>query len=105
MKNPLKVSIAGLQFKSPLILASGILGVSPPTMHILSDYGMGGVTTKSIGPIKRKGYPNPSIIGLGNDTFLNAVGLANPGIKSFSHDLHSFFIVTFTVVAFCLIGK
>jgi dihydroorotate dehydrogenase (NAD+) catalytic subunit len=87
LNKPLNVSIAGLEFKSPLILASGILGVSPSTMHILADYGMGGITTKSIGPIKRKGYPNPSIIGLGNDTFLNAVGLANPGIEQFSHEI------------------
>ena len=87
LNKPLNVSIAGLNFKSPLILASGILGVSPSTMHILADYGMGGITTKSIGPIKRKGYPNPSIIGLGNDTFLNAVGLANPGIENFAHEI------------------
>jgi len=85
--NPLKVSIADIKFQSPLILASGILGVSPSTMHILADYGMGGITTKSIGPIKRKGYPNPSIIGLGNDSFLNAVGLANPGIENFAHEI------------------
>ena len=63
------------------------MGVSPSTMHILADYGMGGITTKSIGPVKRKGYPNPSIIGLGNDTFLNAVGLANPGIAHFAHEI------------------
>ncbi|MBN2155045.1 MAG: dihydroorotate dehydrogenase [Candidatus Lokiarchaeota archaeon] len=81
------MSIAGLRFKSPLILASGILGVSPSTMHILADYGMGGVTTKSIGPIKTNGYKNPSIIGLNNDTFLNAVGLANPGISAFEHEI------------------
>ena len=87
MIKSLKVSISNLEFKSPLILASGILGVSPSTMHILADYGMGGITTKSIGPEKRKGYPNPSVIGLGNDTFLNAVGLANPGIENFSHKI------------------
>jgi len=87
LNKPLNVSIAGLEFSSPLILASGVLGVSPPTMHILADYGMGGITTKSIGPVKRKGYPNPSIIGLGNDTFLNAVGLANPGIERFAHEI------------------
>jgi len=87
LNNSLKVSIANLNFKSPLILASGILGISPSAMHILADYGMGGVTTKSIGPIKRLGYPNPSIIGLQNDTFLNAVGLANPGIENYIHEI------------------
>ncbi|MHA1729820.1 MAG: dihydroorotate dehydrogenase [Promethearchaeota archaeon] len=83
----LSVDIAGLKFLSPLILASGILGISPSSMHALADKGIGGVTTKSIGPNKRKGFSNPSIIGLGNDTFLNAVGLANPGIKIFEKEI------------------
>ena len=56
-------------------------------MHSLYDYGMGGVTTKSIGPVNRQGYSNPSIIGLGNGTFLNAVGLANPGIEAFEKEI------------------
>lgn len=80
MNDALSINFAGLRFRSPLILASGILGISSSSMHVLSDYGIGGVTTKSIGPRKRLGYSNPSIIGLGNGTFLNAVGLANPGI-------------------------
>jgi dihydroorotate dehydrogenase (NAD+) catalytic subunit len=89
MKNykSLSVNISGLKFRTPLILASGILGISSSSMHVLSEFGMGGVTTKSIGPVRRLGYPNPSIIGLGNDSFLNAVGLANPGINVFEDEI------------------
>jgi dihydroorotate dehydrogenase (NAD+) catalytic subunit len=83
----ISVQIAGLKFKSPLILASGILGISSSSMHVLADMGIGGVTTKSIGPRVRLGYSNPSIIGLGHDTFLNSVGLANPGINEFVKEI------------------
>lgn len=84
----ISIQIANLKFKSPLILASGILGVSSSSMHVLADKGIGGVTTKSIGPKPRQGYSNPSIIGLGHDTFLNSVGLANPGIDVFEKEIH-----------------
>lgn len=83
----ISVEIAGLQLKSPIILASGILGISPSSMKRLDRYGIGGITTKTIGPRKRKGYPNPSIIGLGDGSFLNAVGLANPGIDVFEKEI------------------
>jgi dihydroorotate dehydrogenase (NAD+) catalytic subunit len=79
----LEVNISGLKLKSPLILASGILGVSFSTMKRLIDVGIGAITTKSIGPRPRKGYKNPSIVELHPGTFLNSVGLGNPGIDNF----------------------
>lgn len=86
-QDKLSVNIAGLKLPNPLILASGILGISPSSMHALAESGIGAVTTKSIGPFKRSGYCNPSVIGLGNGTFLNAVGLANPGINIFEKEI------------------
>ncbi|MFX0058043.1 MAG: dihydroorotate dehydrogenase [Candidatus Hodarchaeota archaeon] len=83
----LEVNISGLKLKSPLILASGILGVSFSTMRRLIGVGMGAITTKSIGPKPRKGYKNPSIIELYPDTFLNSVGLGNPGIDNFISEI------------------
>ena len=79
----LELNISELKLNSPLILASGILGVSYSTMKRLVDAGLGAITTKSIGPIPRKGYKNPSIIELYPGTFLNSVGLGNPGIENF----------------------
>ncbi len=52
-------------------------------MKRLIDSGLGAITTKSIGPVRRKGYKNPSIIELHNGSFLNSVGLGNPGIDCF----------------------
>jgi len=79
----LELNISELKLNSPLILASGILGVSYSSMKRLIDAGLGAITTKSIGPVRRKGYKNPSIIEVHNGSFLNSVGLGNPGIDSF----------------------
>ncbi|MHA1294773.1 MAG: tRNA-dihydrouridine synthase, partial [Promethearchaeota archaeon] len=79
----LDINLSGLKLKSPLILASGILGISSSLMKRVMDAGAGGITTKSIGPKPRKGYKNPSLIELYPGTFLNSVGLGNPGIDNF----------------------
>lgn len=79
----LETNISGLKLKSPVILASGILGVSFSSMMRVIDAGAGAVTTKSIGPKARKGYKNPSIIEVYPGTFMNSVGLGNPGIDEF----------------------
>ncbi|MHA1192145.1 MAG: dihydroorotate dehydrogenase [Promethearchaeota archaeon] len=83
----LEVNISGLNLKSPIILASGILGVSFSIMKKLMDAGLGAITTKSIGPRPRKGYKNPSIIEIFPGTFLNSVGLGNPGIENFTSEI------------------
>jgi len=79
----LDINLSGLKLNSPIILASGILGVSSSSMKRAVDAGAGAVTTKSIGPTPRKGYKNPSIIEIYPGTFMNAVGLGNPGIDDF----------------------
>ncbi|MFQ5710774.1 MAG: dihydroorotate dehydrogenase [Candidatus Geothermarchaeales archaeon] len=77
----LEVSISGLCLKKPLVLASGILGISPHFFKQI-EKSVGAVTTKSIGPKPRKGNPNPTIIPLGYGV-LNSMGLPNPGIEYF----------------------
>ncbi|MFX1314916.1 MAG: dihydroorotate dehydrogenase [Promethearchaeota archaeon] len=79
----LEINLSGLKLKSPIILASGILGVSFSSMKRIIHAGAGAVTTKSIGPEPRKGYKNPSIIEIYPGTFMNSVGLGNPGIDEF----------------------
>ncbi|MFX0146279.1 MAG: dihydroorotate dehydrogenase [Candidatus Hodarchaeota archaeon] len=83
----LEVNISGLKLKTPIILASGILGVSCSTMKRVINAGAGAITTKSVGPRARKGYKNPSIIEIFPGTFLNSVGLANPGIDNFINEI------------------
>ncbi len=83
----LEINLSGLKLKSPIILASGILGVSFSSMKRVINAGAGAVTTKSIGPKPRKGYKNPSIIEIYPGTFMNSVGLGNPGIDDFISEI------------------
>ncbi|MHA2088105.1 MAG: tRNA-dihydrouridine synthase, partial [Promethearchaeota archaeon] len=83
----LDINLSGLKLKSPIILASGILGVSYSSMKRIFNAGIGAVTSKSIGPRPRKGFKNPSIIEIYPGTFLNAVGLGNPGIDNFLSEI------------------
>jgi len=52
------------------------------------DNGAGGIVTKSIGLESRKGYLNPTTIELEHG-ILNAMGLPNPGIQAFTHELQN----------------
>lgn len=69
------------------MLASGILGISQSIFQRLYDENIGAVVTKSISVNPMKGYPNPTIIPLGGGSYLNAVGLSNPGVAAFSKEL------------------
>ena len=84
----LEINLSGLKLSTPIILASGILGVSYSSMKRVINAGAGAVTTKSIGPRPRKGYRNPSIIEIYPGTFINAVGLGNPGIDDFITEIN-----------------
>jgi dihydroorotate dehydrogenase (NAD+) catalytic subunit len=69
------------------MLASGILGISQSIFERLYDENIGAVVTKSISVNPMRGYPNPTIIPLGGGSYLNAVGLSNPGVAAFSKEL------------------
>ncbi|MCF2139367.1 MAG: dihydroorotate dehydrogenase [Candidatus Lokiarchaeota archaeon] len=90
MNNSLSCQIAGILFPNPIILASGILGITPGSMLRLAHAGIGGITTKTVGPRVRPGYSNPSIIEIGEGTFLNSVGLANPGIDQMEIEIKEY---------------
>lgn len=69
------------------MLASGILGISQGIFERLYHENIGGIVTKSISVNPMKGYPNPTVIPLGGGSYLNAVGLSNPGVNAFSKEL------------------
>ncbi len=76
----LNVDFCGVKFRNPLVLASGVLGVTGASLKHVVASGAGGVTTKSIWREGHQGHPNPVIIA--NDHFmLNAVGLPDAGIE------------------------
>lgn len=89
MKVNTKVTFLGVQFANPIVLASGILGVTAASMKRCIDLGAGGVTVKSLSLTPRTGHPNPTMGGFDN-YFLNAVGLSNPGIDEGIKEMQKF---------------
>ena len=83
----LSVELDNVRLRNPTMLASGILGISQSIFERLYRENIGAVVTKSISVSPMKGYPNPTVIPLGGGSYLNAVGLSNPGVDAFSSEL------------------
>ncbi len=83
------IRFLGIQFKNPIVLASGILGVTAASMKRCVDLGAGGVTVKSLSLKPRTGHRNPTMGGY-DHFFLNAVGLSNPGVDAGIKELKRF---------------
>jgi len=82
----ISVELCGLRMATPLMLASGILGETGPSLLRAIKAGAGAVVTKSIGKAPRDGYPNPTAVEV-EGGLLNAIGLANPGIEEYLKEL------------------
>ena len=76
-------------FSNPIVVASGILGVTGASLNNAIKNGCGGVTVKSISREPRTGHPNPTMNGY-EHFFINAVGLSNPGIDKAIDELKKF---------------
>jgi dihydroorotate dehydrogenase (NAD+) catalytic subunit len=81
------IKISGLNLKNPVIVASGILGLSQSIFNRLYNLGAGAIVSKSISLLPREGYRNPTIVNVDRMSYINAVGLANPGAESFSKEI------------------
>jgi len=68
------------RMKNPIILASGVLGMTKASLVRACEMGCGGVTAKSLTPEPRKGHSGPNIVDTGCG-MLNAMGYPNPGIE------------------------
>jgi len=86
MDSRLETEIAGIKLSNPTMLAAGILGMSSTFFKRVAKAGAGAIVTKSIGLKARKGYANPTLVELPCG-MLNAMGLPNPGIKSFAKEI------------------
>lgn len=78
--------VFGIEFRNPVLLASGVLGISGHLFKRIEKMGAGGIVTKSIGISPRKGYENPTIVEL-DYGILNAMGLPNPGVDHFLEEI------------------
>ncbi len=78
----LRVEIAGVSFKNPVIPASGAFGFGHEYEKLYPLSKLGGISVKGMTPNQKDGNPPPRIaetpMGM-----LNSVGLQNPGIDYF----------------------
>jgi dihydroorotate dehydrogenase (NAD+) catalytic subunit len=80
MTADLTVSVAGLEFQNPIILASGTAGYGMELADVIDLDSVGGLTTKAVSVEPRSGNPAPRVAEL-DEGMINAVGLANPGLE------------------------
>lgn len=78
----LSVNICGVNFKNPVIAASGTFGFGKEFNEIYDIGVLGGISTKGLTLEPRLGNPTPRIAE-GHGVILNAVGLQNPGVDAF----------------------
>ncbi|MCD7892043.1 MAG: dihydroorotate dehydrogenase [Ruminococcus sp.] len=78
----MSVKICGVDFKNPIIPASGVFGYGREYEELFPLQKLGGITTKGITLHKRTGNPAPRIAETPSG-MLNSVGLQNPGIDYF----------------------
>jgi dihydroorotate dehydrogenase (NAD+) catalytic subunit len=83
----LQIEFAGITLNNPLIIASGFLGLSQSIFDRLYKLGAGAIVSKSISILPREGYKNPTIVSLDTNSYINAVGLANPGLEFFFNEI------------------
>jgi dihydroorotate dehydrogenase (NAD+) catalytic subunit len=82
MTPDLRVEIAGVKFKNPILTASGTCGYGEELADIYDLSVLGGIVTKSITVKPREGHPPPRTAETSSG-MLNAIGLANVGVDKF----------------------
>ena len=79
------VKFCGIEFKNPIIVASGTFGFGQEYLDLYPISALGGIALKGITLEKRVGNPPPRIAE-SYSGILNSVGLQNPGVDSFLED-------------------
>ncbi len=86
MAPELGVKLGSLEFKNPLIAASGCYGYGIEYSDVSSPEILGGFVTKSVSLKPWKGNPPPRIAETGTG-MINSIGLANMGVKRFIEEI------------------
>jgi len=84
-KIDLSVSVGPLNFRNPVLLASGTVGYGNEMAEFVDLNKIGGIVTKSLSLKPRKGNPPQRIVETPSG-MLNAIGLANVGVEEFVKD-------------------
>ena len=100
----LLVTICGVEFKNPVIAASGTYGFGREFNELYDIGKIGGVSTKGMTLEPRLGNPVPRIAE-SRGVILNAVGLQNPGVEHFLENDLEWLKATGTKVIANVAGK
>ena len=76
------VNIAGVEFKNPVVTASGTFGSGMEYGEFVDLNRLGGVVTKGVANVPWPGNPTPRVAEVYGG-MLNAIGLQNPGVDVF----------------------
>ena len=79
----MSVNIAGVEFKNPVMEASGTFGSGMEYSEFVDLNRLGAVVTKGVASVPWPGNPTPRIAEVYGG-MLNAIGLQNPGIDVFT---------------------
>lgn len=77
-----KVLINGIEFKNPVITASGTFGFGEEYGEIYDVSKLGGISSKGLTLNERQGNDGPRVFET-RSGMINSVGLQNPGIDAF----------------------
>lgn len=77
-----KITIAGVEFKNPVMTASGTFGSGMEYSEFVDLNRLGAVVTKGVANVPWPGNPTPRVAEVYGG-MLNAIGLQNPGIDVF----------------------
>jgi dihydroorotate dehydrogenase (NAD+) catalytic subunit len=78
----MKVNLAGVEFKNPVMEGSGTFGSGAEYSEFVDLNQLGAVVTKGVANVPWPGNPTPRIAETSSG-MLNAIGLQNPGIDLF----------------------
>jgi len=78
----MRVTVAGLELKNPVIAASGTFGYGIEFEEIVALDRLGAIVTKGISLEPMAGHPSPRIVQTAAG-MLNAIGLQNVGVEEF----------------------
>jgi dihydroorotate dehydrogenase (NAD+) catalytic subunit len=85
MSDRLKTTICGVEFKNPIITASGTFGYGLEYARHIDISRLGGIAVKGISLNEAEGNPMPRIMET-TSGMLNAIGLQNVGVERFLNE-------------------
>ena len=100
----LNVKFADIEFKNPLVMASGTFGFGKEYAKIYDIEKLGGISSKGLTLEKRDGNKGIRVYET-KSGMMNSVGLENPGVKGFIENELQFFKELDTVKIINLGGK